>query len=359
MKFTRSAGTFEVPHTATALLLGVNILVYALTLQSSGGSTPTPDALFRFGAIYSGALARHEYWRLVAYAFLHASMLHILTNMACLVWWGGPLEKRVGTSYFLLIYFASVIAGALTGIFTQQGLYFTVGASGATSGILGALLCLKLLRRIEPPASFFVINIGLNIVFAFLAPRVDWRAHLGGFVAGMLMCALLDAFEIAAPKLMRCKFPEFIKLNLGVLLAIVAWLADFSPAVLIVALVVLTAAVKGIDIALSQPRGLAWTVAVLAAGNALAVGAIVMLTLPVVTPNIALPANLVPWAASSLRSLIGVATSLPVISTLIVIVAVFGLTLLFLWPELKRGLNDRGGFAAAGFRAERGRSRGL
>ena len=84
-----------------------------------------------------------------------------------------------------------------------------------------------------------------------------------------------------------------------------------------------------------------------------------MLTLPVATPNIALPANLVPWAASSLRSLIGVATSLPVISTLIVIVAVFGLTLLFLWPELKRGLNDRGGFAAAGFRAERGRSRGL
>jgi len=359
MKFTRSVGAFEVPHTATALLLGVNILVYALTLQASGAPAPSPNALFRYGAIYSGALERHEYWRLVTYAFLHASMLHILTNMACLVWWGGPLEKRVGTSYFLLIYFASVIAGALTGLFTQPGLYFTVGASGATSGILGALLCLKLLRRIDLPASFFVVNIGLNVAFAFMAPRLDWRAHLGGLVAGMLVCALLDAFEIAAPKLMRCKFPEFIKLNLGVLFAIVAWLADFSPVVLVAALVALIIAVKGIDVALSQPRGLAWTVVILAAGNALVVGAIVVLTLPATTANIALPANLVPWAASALKNLIAVAASVPAASALIAVVAVFGLTQLFLWPELKRGLNDKGGFAAAGFRAERGRRRGL
>jgi len=175
----------------------------------------------------------------------------------------------------------------------------------------------------------------------------------------MLVCALLDAFEIAAPKLMRCKFPEFIKLNLGVLFAIVAWLADFSPVVLVAALVALIIAVKGIDVALSQPRGLAWTVVILAAGNALVVGAIVVLTLPATTANIALPANLVPWAASALKNLIAVAASVPAASALIAVVAVFGLTQLFLWPELKRGLNDKGGFAAAGFRAERGRRRGL
>src|SRR5580698_1191322 len=87
MKFNRSVGAFEFPHTATALLLAVNILVYALTLQRSGMPAPSSDVLFRSGAIYSGALARHEYWRLVAYAFLHGSMLHLLTNMACLVWW--------------------------------------------------------------------------------------------------------------------------------------------------------------------------------------------------------------------------------------------------------------------------------
>jgi rhomboid protease GluP len=359
MKFTRSVGVFEVPHTATALLLGVNILVYALTLQASGAQVPSSGTLLRFGAIYSGALAHHEYWRLVAYAFLHASMLHIVTNMACLVWWGGPLERRVGTAYFLLIYFASVISGALTGIFTQPGLYFSVGASGATSGILGALLGLKLLRRIDLPASFFVLNIGLNVAIAFMGPKVDWRAHLGGIIAGMAVCVLLDGFEIAAPKLMRCKFPEFIKLNLAILFAIVAWLVDFSPVGIFAALVALIIVVKGIDIVLSQPRGLAWTVAILATGNALVAGAMAMLMLPAATGNVALPANLVPWAASALGNLIGAAASMPVISALIAVVAVFGLTQLLLWPELTRGLNDRGGFVAAGFRAERGRRRGL
>jgi rhomboid protease GluP len=359
MKFIRSAGAFEFPHTATALLLAVNILVYALTLQRSGMPTPSPEALLRSGAIYSGALARHEYWRLVAYAFLHGSMLHILTNMACLVWWGGPLERRIGTAYFLLIYFASVIAGAITGIFTHTGFYFTVGASAGTSGILGALLCLKLLRRIDLPASFFVINLGLNVVIALIAPRVDWGAHLGGFVSGMVVCAVLDAFEIAGPKLMRCKFPEFVKLNLGVLFAIVTWLADFSPTAVLAALAALIVAVKGIDIALSVPRGLAWTVVMLAAGNALAAGAVAVLTLPGTPSRIVLPANLVPWAASALGKLIEMASSAPVITVLIVLVAVFGLTQLVYWPELKRGLSDKAGFAAAGFRAERGRRRGL
>jgi membrane associated rhomboid family serine protease len=359
MKFTRSVGAFEFPHTATALLLAVNILVYALVLQRSGMPTPSPDALLRSGAIYSGALARHEYWRLVAYGFLHASMLHILTNMACLVWWGGPLERRIGTAYFLLIYFASVIAGALTGIFTHTGFYFSVGASAGISGILGALLCLKLLKRIDLPASFFVINLGLNIVIGFLAPRVDWGAHLGGLVAGTVVCAALDGFEVAGPKLMRCKFPEFVKLNLGILFAVVAWLTDFSLAAMLVALVVLIIAVKGIDIALSLPRGLAWTATILAGSNALVAAAATVLMLPETTGRIVMPANLVPWAASALRSLIEMASSAPVIAMLIVLVMAFGLTQLVYWPELKRGLNDKGGFNAAGFRAERGRRRGL
>jgi rhomboid protease GluP len=286
-------------------------------------------------------------------------MLHILTNMACLVWWGGPLEKRIGTAYFLLIYFASVILGAVVGVFAHPGFYFTVGASAGTSGILGALLCLKLLKRIDLPASFFAINIGLNAAIAFIAPRVDWRAHLGGIVAGMVVCAALDAFEVAGPRLMRCKFPEFVKLNLAILIAVVAWLVELSPPAMITSLVVLIIAVKGIDVALSRPRGLAWTVAILAVGNALVAAAAIILALPGANGRIALPTNLMPWAASALRSLIETAAAVPLATTLIVVAAVFALTQLVYWPELTRGLGDKNGFVAAGFRGERGRRRGL
>jgi hypothetical protein len=60
-----------------------------------------------------------------------------------------------------------------------------------------------------------------------------------------------------------------------------------------------------------------------------------------------------------LRNLAATASSAPAVATAIVAVVIFALTQLIYWPELKRGLNDKGGFAAAGFRAERGRRRGL
>ncbi|MDE2063191.1 MAG: rhomboid family intramembrane serine protease, partial [Bradyrhizobium sp.] len=206
---------------------------------------------------------------------------------------------------------------------------------------------------------FFALTIGLNVAIALFAPGLDWGAHLGGFFAGMAVCAVLDALEVAGPKLMRCKFPEFVKVDLGILFAIVAWLTDFSPMAMLVLLVALIITAKIVDVALSLPRGLAWTVAILAVGNALVAGAAVMLILPATTSAIALPPNLVPWAASALRQLIAAASSSPAFATAIVFATVCGSSFLLYWPELARGLRDKGGFAAAGFRAERRRKRGL
>lgn len=353
------SGAFELPHPATLVLIAANVLVFALTLQLSGNTTPSSNVLFRFGANYGGVLARQEYWRLVACGFLHANIMHIGTNMLCLLWWGGPLEKRIGSAYFLVIYFVAVIAGSVTSIMVHPGPFLGVGASGGISGILGALLCLKLFGRVGLPTSFFVNNFGINIATTFVTPSVDWGAHLGGLIGGMVARALLHLFELAGPSLMRCKLPEFIKVNLGVLFAVAAWMSDFSPVAMIIALVALVVAVKVIDILLSMPRGLAFAVAILTAGNAWAVAVVGAAALPVPNDAIAWMANLVPSAASQLRSLNDMASSSPAVAMLIVMGVVLALTQLFYWPQLMRGLNDDRGFVAAYFRAERVRSRGL
>ena len=103
----------ERPNIATYLLIAVNIAVFGLCLRQSGSAAIASGVLFRYGAMYSLAIERHEYWRLVTHAFLHANLLHLATNMICLVLWGGHLEKRVGAFYFLLIYFCAIIAGAI------------------------------------------------------------------------------------------------------------------------------------------------------------------------------------------------------------------------------------------------------
>ena len=109
--------------------------------------------------------------------------------------WGGHLEKRVGPLYFLIIFACALVFGAVIGNAIHSTPYLTVGASGATSGILGALLCLWILGRIDLQANFFAINIGLNIAFALSNSRIDWGVHLGGFAAGLIACAILDLVE--------------------------------------------------------------------------------------------------------------------------------------------------------------------
>src|SRR5215469_5973264 len=98
---------FEPPHTVTFILVIANVFVFGLSMRHSSAAGISPEVLFLNGAMYPLAIGKHEYWRLVAYAFLHANLLHLVTNMICLVLWGGYLEKRVGPFYFLAIYFAA------------------------------------------------------------------------------------------------------------------------------------------------------------------------------------------------------------------------------------------------------------
>jgi len=102
---------FESPHPAAYFLLCANIVVYGLCVSQSGLSTIPGMLLFRNGAMYAEAIQREEYWRLVASGFLHANLFHLATNMICLALWGGHLEKRVGPSYFVVIYFIALVAG--------------------------------------------------------------------------------------------------------------------------------------------------------------------------------------------------------------------------------------------------------
>ena len=201
---------FAMPHAAVYVLIAVNIIIFALCVRQSGGAAISGEILFAHGAMYAGALDRHEYWRLLAYGFLHANLLHLATNMLCLALWGAHLERRVGPFYFIVIYLCAVIGGAIVGRYTHADPYLTVGASGGISGVLGALLCLWILGKIDATAGFFVINIGLNVALAFSVRNIDWGAHFGGFAFGLIACALIDLLGRANALVLRCKFPEYL-----------------------------------------------------------------------------------------------------------------------------------------------------
>lgn len=353
---------FEIPHATAYLLITANIVVYGLCLRQSGVAAIPGELLFRSGAMYSLALARHEYWRLLAYGFLHVNLIHLATNMLCLALWGGHLERRVGSLYFLVIYVSALIFGGVVSNFTHSGPSLAVGASGATSGVLGALLCLWILGKVNLSANFFVINIGLNIALAFSVSRIDWGAHLGGFIAGLIACAVLDLIEKVNHFVLRCKFPEFVKVNiflagagLGLLLSSnlpldLAFGREVWPPVLGYA-VACCLVIKSIDLVLSLKHGIAIVAVILSAANA---GLVVFAGIHASRALIASCASPPPEAAV----LFNAACSNLNLTTGIVAACSFALTILLYSQQLHRGIGDVG-FVGASLRAERKRRQGI
>ncbi len=358
----RDHAVVEVPHALTLVLVLLNVAAYALCFRQSGTAVITGDVLLRDGAMYSHALQRGEYWRLVAYGFLHADGVHLAGNMICLMLWGGHLEKRIGHLYFLLIYFAALVAGAMVTDLSQTREYLTVGASGATSGLLGALLFLGLFGKVPLSAGFFVVNIGLNVALAASNSRINWAAHVGGFAAGLIGCAVLDLIERVNGTLLRCRFPEFVKLNGFVIVCATALflLGAKSPipfssgpgpqawaALAVVSLI----GIKLADLLLSMRKGLAVVVALLAIANA---GLVMMWagTYPAaVAQACAIPIG-------SLRDVLLRACANPTAPVVACAGVALIVTLLACRASLTRGLADVG-FVGNSLRGDRARRSGL
>ncbi len=358
---------FESPHAVTYILILLNCAIFGLTLIGSSLVRIDPATLFHYGALYKTALVQHEYWRLIASAFLHANVLHLGLNMACIAAWSGLLEKRLGATYFIIVYLISAIGGGLASIYGHADAFWGVGASGAISGIVGALLCLTMLGKLPLSPQFFVVTIGVNAMLAARMPNIDWIAHLGGFTAGFAACAVLDGVEAFYGYWLRCKFPEFVKFGIAAailaagLLFIELQAANGQDAWLFIGAGA-TASILAIKIAdsiLAQRKGLA----VLAFATAVLYGSLAFVASRAMT-------NAVPFYCGHLRSFAGGGTYSSAVSFIsaacehtsvwppVLAVTAFAAALFFLWPELRRGIGDVG-FAASGFRAERKRRQGL
>jgi len=173
------------------LLLIANVAIYAALVLSNGDLDIAPRTIAIWGGLVPQPFMSEEPWRYLTAGFLHFSLVHIVTNMICLLAWGVPLERGLGTVRFMILFLASIAGGSFLSVAMHEGPFIGAGASGGVSGLLGALMGLWFLRFVGLPASFFVINIGLNIAVALFAPNVDWQAHLGGFITGLVLAMLL------------------------------------------------------------------------------------------------------------------------------------------------------------------------
>ena len=356
MARSAGAGFFAVPHFFLLALIAASLAEFLLCAWAGGSPAIPGEVLFANGALTSFTLERGDYWRLVAAGFLHVNPAHLIMNMISLVILGPHLERRLGLSYFMLVYFVSLICAGVVSITLHPGGYLGVGASGAIYGIFAALFALWIMGEIDLPASFFAINFALNLMFSTRAPHIDWPAHFGGFAAGFISCALLvDLFERRNLLFLRCKFPEFVKLAaLAFITGFTVWLwiappppiAGFDHRLsLALGLALAYLFLRLLDFLLSKRRGLAACVIALAFANALAVFLVMRLSGAgfFLCAGGDLAAKLRQWLCLY-------ADAVPIALAIGTLLATFVLGA----AELRRGFGDKG-FIAQGLVAERGR----
>ena len=194
-------------------LIVINVLVYLNQLALS------PRAAVRFVYLYGlipveisqgQLLVPHPvplYGTILTSMFVHGGLFHLAGNMLYLWIFGDNVEDRLGRVRYLLFYLLSGVGAAATQILSDPHSQIPmVGASGAISGVLGAYLLLYPHARVVTLVFFgwFVRLIEIRALFVLgfwilvqLASGlltwgaqvggVAWFAHIGGFVAGLVM----------------------------------------------------------------------------------------------------------------------------------------------------------------------------
>jgi len=180
----------------TMVLTASNALVYAAGMFGTKGTNVAVIAEHSFRSDFSSFF--HEPWTLVTSMFVHADLVHLIFNMIFLIAIGLPLESRIGKGRFVMIYVIGGIVG--TFIFSITEMFAVtvrlVGASGAISALMGAMLVLYPKERIMfflgpiltnqfkvwvPITVWFLLQL---LFYAFDSSPVAYMAHIGGFAAG-------------------------------------------------------------------------------------------------------------------------------------------------------------------------------
>ena len=183
---------------ATTALIAVNVAVFvAMVATGVSPMTPSNKHLLNWGADYGPYTFDGQYWRAISSAFVHGGVIHLLVNMWCLWNLGRLLERLLGPFVTIAAYLLTALGASMLSL-SWEPIRISVGASGAIFGIAGVLITalyygkLNLTHESVRKLLGNVVRFALiNLVYGFLAFRVDNMAHLGGLVSGLLIGFLL------------------------------------------------------------------------------------------------------------------------------------------------------------------------
>ncbi|MEE4000568.1 rhomboid family intramembrane serine protease [Tenacibaculum sp. FZY0031] len=176
------------------ILIVANVLV---SLKGFSDATFFDRYKFQVQKILGG-----EKLRMLTSGFLHVDWLHLGFNMYALYLFGKVVDSSFGTLNFILIYFASLMAGSMYSLYQhkREAYYSAVGASGAVSGIIFSSIMLYpgmelIILPIPVPIPGYIFGVGYLLYSIYgmknQVGNIGHSAHLGGAIGGYLITLLL------------------------------------------------------------------------------------------------------------------------------------------------------------------------
>jgi membrane associated rhomboid family serine protease len=228
------------PNLTTIVIVAVNLAVWAL-IQATGGQTsvwtqylglspvgscgagqpglyypsiPDPAACAAVAGSWNPGVATGAVWQLVTSVFTHVELIHLGCNLLTLWFLGPPLERLLGRARFLTLYFLAGLTGSAFVFWLSGPASNSIGASGAVFGLIAALLII--MRRQRQDIRQVLLWLGVNVLITLVnLGSISWQAHLGGFLGGAAITAIL----VAMPREARGRRQAVALTGYGVLLA--------------------------------------------------------------------------------------------------------------------------------------------
>jgi membrane associated rhomboid family serine protease len=195
----------------TKILLIAMAIGYLWELAVAGGpgslfDGPRIQDLIKAGALVPviggtvvhpiGGILGGEWWRLLSSMFLHAGLIHLGLNSYVLWIFGVEIERQIGRLFTLAVFLVTGVFAGATSYAFAPGYLVAVGASGAIFGLVGAYITYTSRRRHHVMAKARLRGalsmLLINLIIGFSIPGIDWRAHAGGVVAGLVAGFAVD-----------------------------------------------------------------------------------------------------------------------------------------------------------------------
>ena len=181
--------------TVTLILVAADLVIYLVEII---GKWPVYETY----ALDTLAVATQgEYYRLITAMFMHASIPHLLSNMAILLLLGAGVERELGHMAYGLLYILGGLAGNVVTVVWDSmtgGPTMSIGASGAVFSVIGGIVVIFIREKGQLVARRgLAIRLGLMVLYSlgvgFGQSEINNAAHVGGFVAGVLLTGIYTA----------------------------------------------------------------------------------------------------------------------------------------------------------------------